>query len=103
MFISVSGTTKKDFMERKISDELEDIMEGRKVVVLGGDNGKIVPLYSDENVEDKYKAQVIAPIIAEGDAIGTVIMVSKENDSFGEVEKKLAETAAAFLGKQMEQ
>ena len=91
MFISVSGTTKKD------------IMEGRKVVVLGGDNGKIVPLYSDENVEDKYKAQVIAPIIAEGDAIGTVIMVSKESNSFGEVEKKLAETAAAFLGKQMEQ
>lgn len=103
MFISVSGTTKKDFMERKISDELEDIMENRKVVVLGGDNGKVIPLYSDENVEDKYKAQVIAPIIAEGDAIGTVIMVSKENESFGEVEKKLAETAAAFLGKQMEQ
>ena len=33
-FISVSGTSKKEFLERKISDELEDIMDKRKSVVL---------------------------------------------------------------------
>ncbi|WP_275936088.1 stage V sporulation T C-terminal domain-containing protein, partial [Clostridium haemolyticum] len=40
---------------------------------------------------------------AEGDAIGAVIIASKEDDvSFGDVEVKLAEAAASFLGKQME-
>ncbi len=103
MFISVSGVAKKDFVDRKISDELERVMENRKAVILGGNNGKVEPLYSEDNPEEKYKAQAIAPIIAEGDAIGTVILFSKDKSSFGEVEKKLVETAAAFLGKQMEQ
>jgi AbrB family transcriptional regulator (stage V sporulation protein T) len=41
--------------------------------------------------------------MAEGDQIGAVIIVSKEDVELGEVETKLVETAAAFLGKQMEQ
>ncbi|HHV71112.1 MAG TPA: stage V sporulation protein T, partial [Clostridia bacterium] len=57
-------------------------------------------------VEDgcKFKAQVIAPIIAEGDPIGAVILCSKEDGpAMGDLEIKLAETAAGFLAKQMEQ
>ncbi|HHD2752822.1 TPA: stage V sporulation protein T [Clostridium perfringens] len=101
-FISVSGTSKKEFMERKISDELEDIMDKRKSVVLGVDNKNIIPMHGDDD-ESKYSSQVIAPILAEGDTIGSVVILSKEGKTLGEVEQKLAETAAAFLGKQMEQ
>jgi len=47
---------------------------------------------------------VIWPIISEGDAIGSVIIITKEAKvKFGEVETKLANTAAVFLGRQMEQ
>lgn len=101
-FISVSGTSKKEFIEKKISDELEKIMENRKAVILGNEGTKTIPLHTDDD-ESKYSCQVVAPIVAEGDAIGSVIIVSKEGESFTELEKKLAETAAAFLGKQMEQ
>ena len=45
-----------------------------------------------------------SPIIAEGDPIGTVILGTTDpNRSLGELELKLCETAAGFLGKQMEQ
>jgi stage V sporulation protein T len=48
-------------------------------------------------------AQVIAPIICEGDAIGAVIILSREPRArFGDMEMKLAVTAAGFLGRQME-
>jgi AbrB family transcriptional regulator (stage V sporulation protein T) len=54
--------------------------------------------------EYTIKAQVIAPIITQGDPIGAVIIVSKEPGvKLGEMEVKLAETAAGFLAKQMEQ
>jgi len=56
--------------------------------------------------EDKCKItdEVIAPIISQGDPIGTVILMSKEsNIKMGELEIKLVETAAGFLAKQMEQ
>ena len=101
-FISVSGSPKKDYMERKVSQELERIMEDRRAVLIN-DQSKTVPLHNDEE-QGKYTSQVISPIIAEGDAIGAVIILSKENtEKLGDLELKLAETASAFLGKQMEQ
>ena len=123
-FISVSGAPKKDYIDRKISiltrtrnlidvvitnykntqsNELESIMEGRKPVLLGEGGQKLIPLHSDEDIEE-MTSQVVAPIVAEGDAIGAVIILSKQSgQKMGELELKLAETAAAFLGKQMEQ
>ncbi|MCY0864915.1 MAG: stage V sporulation protein T, partial [Sulfobacillus sp.] len=57
-----------------------------------------------DDEEDRFVAEVIAPIIAEGDPIGAVIICSREPDvKMGEMEVKLAETAAGFLAKQMEQ
>lgn len=101
-YISVSGASKKEYIDRKISTELEGVMEDRKALLLT-DPSKIVPLYDDEDIKD-HKNQVIAPIIAEGDAIGAVIILSKQaGEAFSQLELKLAETAAAFLGKQMEQ
>lgn len=103
-FISVSGSTKKEYIERKISPELEDIMEGRKTVKLEANDG-VIPLHKDDDdYSEKYTSQVISPIISGGDSIGALIIISKEpNKTFGEIELKLAETATAFLGKQMEQ
>ena len=101
-FISVSGGSKKEYVERKVSQELEKIMEERKAILITEQN-KIIPLHSDEE-SGKYTSQVISPIIAEGDAIGAVIILSKEpGEKLGELELKLSETASAFLGKQMEQ
>lgn len=101
-FISVSGTPKKEFLEKKISDELEKVVENRKTTILGSEGKEVIPLHGDDD-ETKYSSQVVSPIIAEGDIIGSVIILSKEGEKFGELESKLAETAALFLGKQMEQ
>lgn len=99
-FISMSGAPKKDYVDRKISSELERIMDDRKTVILS--DGSLIPLHNDDSESD-YISQVISPIIAEGDAIGAVMIVSKDGDKLGELEVKLAETAAGFLGRQMEQ
>ncbi len=66
-----------------------------------GLSDKIIPLHKDDSM-DEYKYEIIAPIMAQGDAIGSVIILSKD-EAIGELELKLAETATAFLGKQMEQ
>lgn len=48
--------------------------------------------------------QLITPIICEGDIIGSVILLENDGKSkMGEVEQKLALSAAGFLGRQMEQ
>ena len=65
------------------------------------EKGKIC--VTEEQREVSY-GQVIQPIICAGDAIGSVILMGKsEKDAFGNPEKMLVQTAAGFLGRQMEQ
>ena len=100
--IAVAGGSKKEYLDKRISPELEKIMESRTTYITKDMDKPIKILYEDEN-PDEYTAQAIAPIITQGDPIGTVILVSKEPDAvMGETEMKLIETAAGFLSKQME-
>lgn len=99
--IAVSGGAKKEFLEKRISPEMEECIAKRVAFTAQENDGQFVPvLYEKE--ENTYPYQLIAPIIAEGDAMGAVLFLSKEK-KMGEVEGKLAQTAAGFLGKQMEQ
>ncbi|MDN5293007.1 MAG: AbrB family transcriptional regulator, stage sporulation protein [Eubacteriales bacterium] len=105
--IAVAGAPKKEFLNRPIGPAVERIMEERKPVIInnpGQDpNCKDCVVLDDDNC-CRFSAEVIAPIIAEGDPIGAVILASKEEGvKMGELELKLAETAAGFLAKQMEQ
>jgi len=108
--IAVSGASKKEFLNKPIGPAIERVMEERRSVLMNNPgehaNYKDCAIIESESEEDycKFSAQVVAPIIAQGDPIGAVILCSKEpNTTMGEMEVKLAETAAGFLAKQMEQ
>lgn len=104
--VAVAGVPKKEFLDRPISPAVEGVMDRRTALMIegpgkepGGEPFKI--LADDEDA--RFTAQVIAPIVVQGDPIGTVIVASKTPGvRFGQVEQKIAETAAIFLGKQME-
>ena len=66
-------------------------------------NDVAIPITKNENNSKKNNSQVVYPIIADGDVIGTVILLSKdENTKMSEVEQKVVQSAASFLGTQME-
>ena len=98
--IAVSGGPKKEYLEQNVSDELEQLMEDKEVYTSKENSDIAMPITQNDN---NQKAQVVYPIISNGDTIGTVILLSKEtNTKMNEVEKKLAQSAATFLGSQME-
>ena len=99
--VAIYGAPKKEFMEKRISSELEKIMDEKSTFIMKMGDTKKMPVMEGA---DKYVAGVVAPIISEGSAIGSVIMVKgEERDNMGEVETKLAQSAAGVLGKQMEE
>jgi len=101
--IAVAGASKKEYLEKRVSKSLEKLMEEREVIVVNSSDPHYT-LASDETDDNKYTSQVIAPIVTQGDPIGTVILCSKDKGIvMGETEKKIVLTAAAFLSKQMEQ
>lgn len=108
--VAVAGAAKKEFLNKPLGSIVEKIMEDRKAVLINNPdeykNGRACPVQVDEEDLPSYQlsAEVIAPIIVEGDAIGAVIILSRQqNVQMGNVELKLSETAASFLAKQMSQ
>lgn len=99
--IAVSGGARKELLQKAISQSLERVINERQTIQAGKDNKSFVRLV-DEELEG-ITAQVVAPIICEGDSIGAVAIMSREPRArFGEMELKLAATACGFLGRQME-
>lgn len=99
--IAAAGGSKKELAGKPVSKQLENAVNERETILAAKDDRQFVKI-TDEI--DDFICEVVAPIICEGDAIGAVVILTKDSKvKFGEVEVKLAATAAAFLGKQMEQ
>ena len=94
--IAASGISKKEVLERRVTQNVEDIMEGRRVEVYPTESAVPAIEGIDQNIA------VAAPIIAAGDVSGAVVLTTADGESAKESDIKLATVAASFLGKQME-
>ena len=97
--IAIAGGAKKELLEKPVSAQLGEIMAGRSVY-RHSTGGSSTPVSA---ADEKYCISVAAPVISEGDVMGCVLFIAEKNSPpASEVEFKLAQTVANFLGKQME-
>lgn len=96
--IAATGQLRSELMGKRISAELEEIMEnrgayraeGRSAAGVCADGGACIT--------------VACPIISAGDVMGCVLFAGEKGSPLpGDTELKLAQTVAAFLGRQMEE
>ena len=79
------------------------LMEDKEVYTSKDNKDMSMPITKNDNGQRQYNSQVVYPIISNGDTIGSVILMSKDaNVKMTDVEKKVAQSAATFLGSQME-
>ncbi len=98
--LAVSGGSKNEYLAKEISEHIVGVMEERAIWSTLNDEPKPIVLGESQK---KYVAQIIVPIICEGDAVGAVILFTTDKlKKITNVEYKLAQSAATFLGKQME-
>ena len=96
--IAVAGISKKEYVGRRISAACEDLLNERKVISEKLENSlELVP-----GQYEQVKSYVVAPILLNGDLIGAIYLLSKDQ-VMTDVELKGAEVAAKFLAKQMQQ
>ncbi|MGN6710842.1 stage V sporulation protein T [Anaerocolumna jejuensis] len=101
-FVAAAGSMKRELLSKAITPELERAIEERESIIASKEDKNFIHIVADDDTE--YTYQVIWPIISEGDAIGSVVVLTKDPKvKFGDVENKLASTASYFLGRQMEQ
>lgn len=100
-FIAVSGGY-KNVIGKALSKELEDRLNNRDTIIASRGDKTFVSVTDD--IAGDYEHEAISPIICEGDVIGAVILLESDAKAkMGEVEQKLIQSAAGFLGRQMEQ
>lgn len=101
--IAVSGGSKKEFLEKALSPELEKVIENKEIYTSKANNEIALPITQNDNKDRLYNSQVVYPIISDGDVIGSVILLSKEqNTKMGDTELKVVQSAAGFLSSQMD-
>ncbi len=95
--IAVAGVSKKTYLNKPISEKLEKIISTKVYININSTHEMSI---IDDAVTLGWN-KTIAPIIFEGEAIGSVIIASS-TDMFGITEEMLVQTAADFLSQQME-
>ena len=102
--VSISGTSRKELTERPLSHEVEDILQGRRLTVYNQEDGaKMIPITNDDSAA-AYTAQLVMPILSEGEIIGGILLLDRNQGArISEVDQKVAEATATIIGRQMEQ
>ena len=97
--IAVAGVPRRELFEKAVSPQMERLMEGRQVYQYKPGE-EAIPLCADS---DKYSLCTAAPILSEGDVLGCVLFAGTADKlTGGEVEYKLVQSIAGFLGRHME-
>jgi AbrB family transcriptional regulator, stage V sporulation protein T len=96
---AVSGNLSKDYLNSNISKHILNVMDNKKIWSTKN-NGTNEILEKDKNI-NKYTSQIIAPIILDSNVVGTVILFSFEDKIITDLEYKLVESTANFLGSQI--
>ena len=102
--ISSAGVSKKEYVEKKLSDALENVIESRGMYLWREGSEQISPILDGGS----HYVSCAMPIISEGDVVGCVASLREPSaessrDHMGaDIESKLIMTAASFLGRQME-
>lgn len=97
--IACAGINKREVLEKRISQQLEEMIEDRQSYTASPDKSALYPLADSDK-----EAGTAFPIIGGGDVAGAVVLMLDANGSMPtQTEIKLASVAASFLGKQTEE
>lgn len=98
--IAVAGVNSKDYLARELSENVHNVMEERAIWSTKNDNTRDL-IIDDDSL--KYYSQIVAPIISDADAVGTVILFSTDmNKNITDAEYQLAKSASVFLATQLD-
>lgn len=100
--IASAGVSRKEYADKPLSEALENIIEARSLYVWREGMEKSTAISGGTHF-----IRCAMPILSEGDIVGCVVSLAADGKeektaSFPEAESKLIQTAAGFLGRQLE-
>ena len=103
--IACAGVSRKEYTEKRLSEAIEKILEGRSMYIYREGSDRISATADSSGT---HYVSCAMPIVSEGDVVGCVISLCDGTEgksrevTGGDIETKLVLTAAAFLGRQLQ-
>ena len=94
--IAFSGQNKKEYLDKPISEQLDDFIQRRDSIL--EKHQKELKLTESNSINCTY---VFKTIIANGDALGLVMIFSEEERTM-EIDERIVQIASEFLSKYLE-
>ncbi|MDO4556722.1 MAG: stage V sporulation protein T [Lachnospiraceae bacterium] len=99
--VAAAGIPKRELIGMRIHADLETVIEQRQNILARRGEKDFISITS--NRDENFQSEAISTIICEGDAIGAVIILTREpRVLFTQAEQNQALAGAYFLGRQME-
>ena len=99
--VAASGPKKREYEGKNLSKAMEELIERRATIAANLGEKDFVKVTEDD--ENEFQTQTIVTIICNGDSIGSVVLYGRDSAKYSaEDVKQLVQTAAQFLGRQME-
>lgn len=99
--LAASGNRSKDYIDKALSLPLEQTMADRKTLHLNAGEGKTISMIASEE-EASYVCQVVVPFKRRRSHRYRSAGRPRSRQRHGDAELKVAQTAANYIGRQME-
>jgi AbrB family transcriptional regulator (stage V sporulation protein T) len=95
--VSMSGSDKKNYINKPISEELERSIQRRETIL-----EKYTKTFKIISEKEENGSYAICPIVASGDVVG-LVMIFSNTEKISDDDMKLTQITSQFLAKHLEQ
>ncbi|MBE5741000.1 MAG: AbrB/MazE/SpoVT family DNA-binding domain-containing protein [Clostridiales bacterium] len=97
---TVLSSVKKKYINKSLTEEVQELIYKREIVIKKQDDGsEMLEFFAGSGNE--YSCQLIVPIVKDGDAIGSIIILAMENKCFDDSSIKICKAFAKYLSDQI--
>ncbi|MBR2969504.1 MAG: AbrB/MazE/SpoVT family DNA-binding domain-containing protein [Clostridia bacterium] len=96
----ILSSSKKKYINKQISEEVQELIYKKEIVIKKLDDGSEMLDFFNSGTNE-YSCQLIVPIIKDGDAIGSVMILALENKCFDDSSVKICKAFAKYLSDQI--
>lgn len=96
----ILSSSKKKYINKEFSEEVQELIYKKDIVVKKqADGSEMLEFFS--GIENEFSCQLIVPIVKDGDAIGSIVILAVENKCFDDSSVKICKAFAKYLADQI--
>ena len=96
----ILSSNKKKYLGKELTEEVQELIYKKEIVIKKQDDGSEM-LNFCVNTANEFTCQLIVPIVKDGDAIGSIIILAVENKCFDDSSVKICKAFSKYLSDQI--